>query len=154
VKTIKQIADDWGVTKDKIKYRLRGIPSEYLVKNDGVTYVTDEGIQELWGMMNSEKKPISQHLTGVKTQMNTQVDTQTEKIIGILQKELEMKNNQISDLTAAVTDLTTSLTIAQQTAAAAQALHAGTIQHLAGSKPGFFSRFFKRTNDAVDGTNR
>lgn len=48
---------------------------------------------------------------------NNQVDT----LIAMLQAELEIKNKQIEDLS-------TALAAAQQTAQAAQALHAGTIQ--------------------------
>lgn len=46
----------------------------------------------------------------------------------MLRKELETKNKQIEDLNARLAEVSSALVMAQQTAQAAQALHAGTIQ--------------------------
>ena len=46
----------------------------------------------------------------------------------MLRKELEIKNKQIEDLNARLAEVSSALVMAQQTAQAAQALHAGTIQ--------------------------
>lgn len=78
--------------------------------------------------------------------------------IDTLQGQLEMKDRQIEQQAQTITRLTDALDAAQQTAAAAQALHAGTMhqQLLSGEagvyqqdrvpepcqKRGWFSRFF------------
>lgn len=49
-------------------------------------------------------------------------------VIEMLRKELETKNKQIEDLNARLAEVSSALVMAQQTAQAAQALHAGTIQ--------------------------
>ena len=46
----------------------------------------------------------------------------------MLWKELETKNKQIEDLNARLVEASSALVMAQQTAQAAKALHAGTIQ--------------------------
>lgn len=46
----------------------------------------------------------------------------------MLRKELEIKTKQIEDLNARLAEISSALVMAQQTAQAAQALHAGTIQ--------------------------
>ena len=47
MKTIRQIADELGVSKDKVKYQVRKLPGDYRVKKGDVTYLTDEGISVL-----------------------------------------------------------------------------------------------------------
>ena len=46
-KTIKQTADELGVSKDKVKYRVGKLPDNYIVKKDGVIYLTNEAIQAI-----------------------------------------------------------------------------------------------------------
>ena len=48
--------------------------------------------------------------------------------IDTLQGQLEVKDRQIEELNARLAEVSAALLTAQQTAAAAQALHAGTIQ--------------------------
>ena len=43
MKTLKQIADELQVSKDKVKYRARGIPQEEKTMVDGVTYISEYG---------------------------------------------------------------------------------------------------------------
>lgn len=50
--------------------------------------------------------------------------------IDTLQGQLEAKDRQIEQQAQAITRLTGALAVAQQTAAAAQALHAGTMKQL------------------------
>ena len=75
--------------------------------------------------------------------------------IDTLQGQLEVKDRQIEQQAQTITRLTDALAAAQQTAAAAQALHAGTIQQqrLTGDagadqqepeqKRGWFSKLFR-----------
>lgn len=139
MKTIKQIADELGVSKDKVKYRVRKLPRKYLVITQGITHVTDEGIAEL------------RVLFGVKTEENNGElpGEVTREVVALLREELAAKNKQIENLTDA-------LRVAQQTAAAAQALHAATVQQNletdAGKQRerGFFAKIFGKKGESRD----
>jgi len=39
MKTIKELADELGITKDKVKYQVGKLPGEYLVKKGNITYL-------------------------------------------------------------------------------------------------------------------
>ena len=101
------------------------------------------GLKKLAEMHDKSQSDIIQMLIQSKIDENTKPREAASEILGMLQNELNIKNQQISDITAA-------LVAAQQTAATAQALHAGTIKtHLTDSeadpqKKGLFSRIFKR----------
>lgn len=135
MKTIKQIADIFGVSKDKVKYRVRNLPENYLVNTRGITYVNDEGIEELCTFFGGK-------VDRVKTGEITQ------EVIMLLRDELEAKNRLIESQATQISDLTSALTVAQQTVAAAQALHAATVTknlEVVTEKPrekGIFSRLF------------
>jgi len=134
MKTIKQIADELGISKDKAKYWVGKLPGDTRVKVGEITRVTPEGYLKLLDIIPGEEVGETGSSPG----------NLTRSLVGMLQRELEVKNKQIEELT-------TALTLAQQTAAHAQALHAGTIKHLTADepeqekKPGFFSRIFGKS---------
>ena len=98
-KTIKEIADELGVDKQKV-YRF--------IKKSHINEAHHEALQN---------------------RINEAVfDTVSETLIDMLRKELEIQNEQIRDLNARLAESNAALVAAQQTAQAAQALHAGTIQ--------------------------
>jgi hypothetical protein len=125
VKTYKELADAWGVTKDAVRYRAGKLPAECRVIEPGITYITDVGIAQL-----RESFGVKDY--GKSTELPAEI---THSLVDILRHELDMKNRQIVDLTTALS--------------ASQALHAGTIQHIADSKvsvrPGWLSRIFGLT---------
>ena len=107
LKTIKELADELGVSKDKIKYRVRKLPSELTTKVGGVTYLKNEAVERICKDM------------GVKTPTYSRVEKPTiptenthskkEEILSIptdflleeLKKkdtELDNKNKQIDNL--------------------------------------------------------
>jgi S-adenosylmethionine synthetase len=133
VKTIKQIAEEFGIPKHKVKYQVEKLPKNCVEKIGEILHVNTEGVAILKGLY-AEK-------SGEKSgEFSEEI---LRQMVDMLNRELEIKNKQISELTVA-------LTAAQQTAAAAQALHAGTMKHLndseiAEEKPkGFFARIFNR----------
>jgi len=75
-----------------------------------------------------------------QTEIENQTQTENREVgdlvcvlqdtIDTLQGQLEVKDRQIEQQAQTITRLTDALAAAQQTAAAAQALHAGTIQQL------------------------
>jgi DNA-binding Lrp family transcriptional regulator len=51
MKTIKQIADELGVSKDKARYQVRKLPSDCIVKRGNITYLTDGGAAIIKGLL-------------------------------------------------------------------------------------------------------
>ena len=91
----------------------------------------------------SQKTAIYQHYLGVERKQVSQpakascetCETSETALISMLQKELDRKNEQLSvkdkqieELNARLAEVSSALVVAQQTAQAAQALHAGTIR--------------------------
>ena len=107
MKTIRQIADEIGVSKQAVYKRYKGklhtVCAPYTHTEQGVLYLSEQS-QE----------------AGVVAVLQATIDT--------LQGQLEVKDRQIEELNARLAEVSAALLAAQQTAAAAQALHAGTIQ--------------------------
>ena len=130
MKTIRQIADEIGVSKTAVNKQIANLGLRSGLRKNGNQFAIDEHQGALIKEAFSEK---SQTEIENQTQTKTQTKTQTENhevsdlvcvlqaTIDTLQGQLEVKDRQIEKLTEA-------LVAAQQTAAAAQALHAGTIQ--------------------------
>lgn len=130
MKTIRQIADEIGVSKTAVNKQIANLGLRSGLRKNGNQFAIDEHQEALIKEAFSEK---SQTEIENQTQTKTQTKTQTENhevsdlvcvlqaTIDTLQGQLEVKDRQIEKLTEA-------LVAAQQTAAAAQALHAGTIQ--------------------------
>ena len=157
MKTIRQIADEIGVSKTAVNKQIANLGLRSGLRKNGNQFAIDERQEALIKQAFSEK---SQTEIENQTQTKTQTKTQTENhevsdlvcvlqaTIDTLQGQLEVKDRQIEKLTEA-------LVAAQQTAAAAQALHAGTIQQqlLTGEagaeqpepeqKRGWFSKLFR-----------
>lgn len=91
----------------------------------------------------NQKTAIYQHYLGVERKQVSQpekasfetFETSETALISMLQKELDRKNEQLSvkdkqieELNARLAEVSSALVAAQQTAQAAQVLHAGTIQ--------------------------
>ena len=134
MKTIRQIADEIGVSKQAVYKRYKGklhtVCAPYAHTEQGVLYLSEQA-----------ETLIKQDFLKDDRSNGAHTDTHTERSIGAvpeqsqedgvvavlqatidtLQGQLEVKDRQIEKLTEA-------LVAAQKTAAAAQALHAGTIQ--------------------------
>ena len=124
-----------------------------------------------FAISESQKTAIYQHYLGVERKQVSQqakascetCETSETTLIAMLQSELEHKNQQlevkdkqIEELNARLAEVSSALVAAQQTAQAAQALHAGTIKQQLTSgtdqsegsgdepkKQGWFSRLFR-----------
>ena len=96
-----------------------------------------------FAISESQKTAIYQHYLGVERKQVSQqakascetCETSETALISMLQKELDRKNEQLSvkdkqieELNARLAEVSSALVVAQQTAQAAQALHAGTIR--------------------------
>lgn len=122
MKTIRQIADEIGVSKTAVNKQIANLGLRSGLRKNGNQFAIDEHQEALIKEAFSEKS---------QTEIENQTQTENHEIsdlvcvlqatIDTLQGQLEVKDRQIEKLTEA-------LVAAQQTAAAAQALHAGTIQ--------------------------
>ena len=162
MKTIKQIADEIGVSKQAIYKRIKKEPlstklSTNLSTVDGRLTVSVDGenlIKQVFEPMaiNQSCQPVDSLVDESPTKVDgatTLVDSLfNEKIIDILQKNIETLQSQLEIKDKQIDDLSSALVLSQQTAAAAQALHAGTMNHLTISdekKPGILSRLFRKS---------
>ena len=155
MKTIRQIADEIGVSKTAVSKQIENLGLRSSLRKNGNQFAIDEHQEALIKEAFSEKSQ-----TEIENQTQTKTQTENHEVsdlvcvlqatIDTLQGQLEVKDRQIEKLTEA-------LVAAQQTAAAAQALHAGTIQQqlLTGEagadqqdqapeqKRGWFSKLFR-----------
>ena len=122
MKTIRQIADEIGVSKTAVNKQIANLGLRSGLRKNGNQFAIDEHQEALIKEAFSEKSQ-----TEIENQTQTENHEVTDLVcvlqatIDTLQGQLEVKDRQIEKLTEA-------LVAAQQTAAAAQALHAGTIQ--------------------------
>ena len=126
MKTIRQIADEIGVSKTAVNKQIANLGLRSGLRKNGNQFAIDEHQEALIKEAFSEKSQ-----TEIENQTQTKTQTENHEVsdlvcvlqatIDTLQGQLEVKDRQIEKLTEA-------LIAAQQTAAAAQALHAGTIQ--------------------------
>ena len=125
-KTIRQIADEIGVSKTAVSKQIANLGLRSGLRKNGNQFAIDEQQEALIKQAFFEKTK-----TEIENQSQTKTQTENREVadlvcvlqatIDTLQGQLEVKDRQIEKLTEA-------LVAAQQTAAAAQALHAGTIQ--------------------------
>lgn len=131
MKTIRQIADEIGVSKTAVSKQIANLGLRSGLRKNGNQFAIDEHQEALIKRAFSEKS---------QTEIENQTQTENREVgdlvcvlqdtIDTLQGQLEVKDRQIEQQAQTITRLTDALAAAQQTAAAAQALHAGTIQQL------------------------
>lgn len=133
-KTIKEIADEIGVSKQAVYKRYKGklytVCAPYAHTEQGVLYLSEQGESLIKQDFLRDDCSNGAH-TYAHTERSIGAALEQQKKDGILevlqttidtlQEQLRVKDRQIEQLSSA-------LVAAQQTAQAAQALHAGTIQ--------------------------
>ena len=122
MKTIRQIADEIGVSKTAVSKQIANLGLRSSLRKNGNQFAIDEEQEALIKLAFSEKTQ-----TEIENQSQTKTQIENHEVgdlvcvlqatIDTLQGQLEVKDRQIEQLTEA-------LVAAQQTAAAAQALHA------------------------------
>ena len=140
-KTIKQIADEIGVSKQTVYKRYKGklytVCAPYAHTEQGVLYIEEQGETLIKQDFLQKECSIGAHTYAHTERSNGAVLEQSENAgvvavlqttIDTLQGQLAIKDKQIEDLNARLAEVSSALVAAQQTAQAAQALHAGTIQ--------------------------
>lgn len=133
MKTIRQIADEIGVSKTAVNKQIANLGLRSGLRKNGNQFAIDEHQEALIKQAFSEKSQ-----TEIENQSQTKTQTENHEVVDLvcvlqatidtLQGQLEVKDRQIEQQAQTITRLTDALAAAQQTAVAAQALHAGTIQ--------------------------
>jgi DNA-binding Lrp family transcriptional regulator len=86
MKTIRQIADEIGVSKDKVRYQVRKLPSHCIDKVGNITYITDGGMAILQGLLLGKTVNFTQYASEEFTRLFPAGDT---KRIIELESEVE-----------------------------------------------------------------
>jgi len=131
MKTIKQIANEIGVSKQAIHQKRKKEPLStdlqlFTEIIDGVVYVSIDGeklIKNAFDKNKATTKP-----TTVYDNKVSQKDDETKHIIGILEKQIDTKDKLIIQQQQNINELTSALENTTESLKAAQALHAGTMQ--------------------------
>lgn len=130
-KSIKELADELGVTKDKVKYQVKKLPTNYLLKKGKITYIKNEGIEQLYELFGKNYPPF----TRVKLPTLPTDFTHLESIINVLEKstellqnQLKQKDNTIENLQEENKKLISALENTTLSLKASQTLHAKDIQ--------------------------
>lgn len=154
--TIKQLADVLGVSKTAIrKYLTEEFRANYVETTaNGVITISETGCTRIAESMGKHEN-VARNTANefAKTTENPRVCTQDqtlEAVIAMLQKDLEAKNAQLEAKDRQIEQLTSALEHTTSSLQAAQALHAGTMQHqleAPGKKPGIFARIFGKNKE-------
>ena len=176
-KTIKEIADELGVSKTAVSKQIANLGLRSSLRKNGNQFAIENQQEKLIKMAfrkNKQREIAGENLVSDEQSQTTNANqSQTENhevcdlvcvlqtTVDTLQAQLAVKDVQIRELNARLAECSTALLAAQETARAAQALHAGTIQQqlsdgedrVAASVPEeqagpnkrrWFNRFFRR----------
>ena len=142
VKTFKQLADELGVSKDKVKYQAKKLPPDCIVKEGGVAYLTEQGEAEIRRLLGEAPAQIEEHpavtdpmAAVLKITIDTLQEQLAEKdaLIRRLQDELEKERQHGRDQADKLAVL----------ADQAQRLHAGSVQKQLGDGSRKWWQFWK-----------
>jgi uncharacterized protein YqgV (UPF0045/DUF77 family) len=158
-KTIKQIADELGVSKQAVHQKRRKEPlstslQPFTTTVDGVIYISVDGENLIkQAFSDIDRKQVD----GSFTPSFTSVDGSSGELSGvieILKKQLEVKDKQIEQQQQSIKELTAALENTTTSLKAAQALHAGTMQQHFESLPPISGEPPERQADPVEPQER
>ena len=133
MKTIRQIADELGVSKQAVYKRFKGklhtVCAPYAHTEQGVLYLEERGETLIKQDFLQDDRSIGAHTDTHTECSNGAVLEQGQQgdLVAVLQAAIETLQGQLEVKDRQIEQLTSALVAAQQTAAAAQALHAGTM---------------------------
>ena len=137
MKTIRQIADEIGVSKQAVYKRYKGklhtVCAPYAHTEQGVLYLSEQAetlIKKDFLKDDRSNGAHTERSIGAVPEQSQEagVVAVLQATIDMLQGQLAVKDRQIEELNARLAEVSSALLAAQQTAATAQALHAGTIK--------------------------
>ena len=133
MKTIRQIADELGVSKQAVYKRFKGklhtVCAPYAHTEQGVLYLDEQGETLIKQDFLQDDRSIVAHTDTHTERSDGAVLEQGQQgdLVAVLQAAIETLQGQLEVKDRQIEQLTSALVAAQQTAAAAQALHAGTM---------------------------
>ena len=150
-KTIKKIADELGVSKTAVSKQIANLGLRSSLRKNGNQFAIENQQEKLINMAFQKKRQqeivTENSVSDEQSQTTNANQSQTANhevcdLVGVLQTtvdtlqaQLAVKDEQIRELNARLAECSTALLAAQETARAAQALHAGTMQQqLAGGE--------------------
>lgn len=93
MKTIKQIADELGVSKTAVRKKIENLGLHSSLQKNGNQFVIDENQEKLI------KSAFSESESETRTETDSQTETETvSALVCMLQRELDAKNEQIAQL--------------------------------------------------------
>ena len=137
MKTIRRIADEIGVSKQAVYKRYKGklhtVCAPYAHTEQGVLYLSEQAetlIKQDFLKDDRSNGAHTERSIGAVPEQSQEagVVAVLQATIDMLQGQLAVKDRQIEELNARLAEVSSALLAAQQTAATAQALHAGTIK--------------------------
>ena len=130
MKTIRQIADEIGVSKQAVYKRYKGklhtVCAPYAHTEQGVLYLSEQAETLIKQDFLKDDRSIGAHTERSNGAVPEQ--SQEDSVVAVLQATIDTLQGQLEVKDRQIEKLTEALVAAQKTAAAAQALHAGTIQ--------------------------
>ena len=148
--TVKQLADSLGVSKTAIRKRITAnFRANYVETTaNGVLIVNDEGCKLIAETLQTTENGLRKPPQPIaETTENPEIKL-LETTIATLQQQLAVKDNQIAALNEQLISVSQSLQDTSSALAAAQALHAGTMQQIAeqanSEHKSFWKRIFKK----------
>ena len=134
MKTIRQIADEIGVSKQAVYKRYKGklhtVCAPYAHTEQGVLYLSEQAETIIKQDFLKDDRSNGAH-TDTHTERSIGAvpeQSQEDSVVAVLQATIDTLQGQLEVKDRQNEKLTEALVAAQKTAAAAQALHAGTIQ--------------------------
>ena len=169
-KTIKEIADELGVSKTAVSKQIANLGLRSSLRKNGNQFAIENRQEKLTKMAFQKDKQRERVVKNLVSDEQSQTENHEvcylvgvlQTTVDTLQAQLAVKDEQIRELNARLAECSTALLAAQETARAAQALHAGTIQkqlsdagedratasvpdeQAAPNNRRWFSRFFRR----------
>jgi len=130
MKTIKQIANEVGVSKQAIFYRIRKEPLSnkldgLISKENGVLMISLDGEKLIKKAFDTENEEI---FVDKETPNKYKTENSFDDILMVLKEQLEVKDNQLEVANATIRELTSTIEVISKSLANSQALHAGTMQ--------------------------
>ena len=135
-KTIKEIADELGVSKTAVSKQIANLGLRSSLRKNGNQFAIENRQEKLTKMAFQKDKQRERVVKNLVSDEQSQTENhEVCDLVGVLQTtvdtlqaQLAVKDVQIRELNARLAECSTALLAAQETARAAQALHAGTIQ--------------------------
>ena len=169
-KTIKEIADELGVSKTAVSKQIANLGLRSSLRKNGNQFAIENRQEKLTKMAFQKYKQRERVVKNLVSDEQSQTENhEVCDLVGVLQttvdtlqEQLSVKDQQIRELNARLAECSAALLAAQETARAAQALHAGIIQQqlsdagedratasvpdeqAAPNNRRWFSRFFRR----------